>query len=124
MDDDEIKHHIHEGIILPAQAFKQAISQQPIDMKQFPQGPIYTHALNTLRPAFDAYDEGYSFDERRLYYDVKRNPVNHFMAFYQLPRLFEHRGLPVFNCFPLRRSWLPRYITTDSKILCQSILGI
>ncbi|ORE22624.1 hypothetical protein BCV71DRAFT_171581, partial [Rhizopus microsporus] len=71
-----------------------------------------------------AYDEGYNFGEQGLYYDVKCNPVNHFMAFYQLSRLFERLSLPVFNCFPLQRLWSPRYVTIDSNILCQNILGI
>ncbi|ORE03442.1 hypothetical protein BCV72DRAFT_213215 [Rhizopus microsporus var. microsporus] len=53
-----------------------------------------------------------------------RNPVNHFKAIYQLSRLFEHRCLPVFNYFSLHRSWSPCYVIIDSKILCQSILGI
>ncbi|ORE02656.1 hypothetical protein BCV72DRAFT_214831, partial [Rhizopus microsporus var. microsporus] len=75
-------------------------------------------ALNTLRPVFDAYDRGYNFGEQGLYYDVKRNPVSHFMAFYQLSRLFVHFGLPVFNYFPLRRPWSPCYVTIDSKIPC------
>ena len=124
MNDDEIKHRIRQDIILPAQTFKQAISQQPIDMEQVPQEPIYTRALHTLQPVFDAYDRGYNFGQQGLYYDVKRNPVNHFKAFYQLSRLFEHLGLPVFNCFPLRRSWSPCYVIIDSKTLCQNILGI
>ncbi|CEG75772.1 hypothetical protein RMATCC62417_10764 [Rhizopus microsporus] len=99
MDDGEIKHCIRQDTILPAQTFKQAISQQPINMEQFPQEPIYMDTLNTLRPVFDAYNGGYNFGERGLYYDVKRNPVNHFNIFYQISRLFEHRRLPVFNCF-------------------------
>ncbi|KAG1433923.1 hypothetical protein G6F57_021850 [Rhizopus arrhizus] len=124
MNDDEIKHRIRQDIILPAQTFKQAISQQPIDMEQVPQEPIYTRALHTLQPVFDAYDRGYNFGQQGLYYDVKRNPVNHFKAFYQLSRLFVRLGLPVFNCFPLRHSWSPCYVTIDSKILCQNILEI
>ncbi|ORE13294.1 hypothetical protein BCV71DRAFT_189483, partial [Rhizopus microsporus] len=64
------------------------------------------------------------FGQQGLYYDVKRNPVNHFKAFYQLSRLFERLCLPIINCFPLRRSWSPCYVTIDSKILCQNILEI
>ncbi|CEG75083.1 hypothetical protein RMATCC62417_10189 [Rhizopus microsporus] len=81
-------------------------------------------ALNTLQPVFDAYDEGYNFGEWGLCYDVKRNHVNHFKIFYQLSCLLKHLGLPVFICFPLRRSWSPCYVTIDSKIFCQNILGI
>ncbi|KAG1456573.1 hypothetical protein G6F46_007596 [Rhizopus delemar] len=44
------------------------------------------------------------------------------MAFYQLALLFEALKLPIFNCFPLRRTWIPAYATIDSKILCQNIL--
>ncbi|ORE03234.1 hypothetical protein BCV72DRAFT_257900 [Rhizopus microsporus var. microsporus] len=66
---------------------------------------------------------GYNFGEHGLYYDVKRNLVNHFKASYQLSRLFERLGLPAFSCFPLRRSWSPCYDITN-KILCQNILGI
>ncbi|PHZ09430.1 uncharacterized protein RHIMIDRAFT_240543, partial [Rhizopus microsporus ATCC 52813] len=70
MDDDEIKHRIRQDIFLPAQIFKQAISQQPIDMEQIPQEPIYMEALNTLRPVFDAYDRGYNFGEQGLLYSA------------------------------------------------------
>ncbi|CAO3658030.1 unnamed protein product [Rhizopus microsporus] len=143
MDDDEIKHRIRQDTILPAQTFKQAISQQPINMEQLSQAPIYMEALEALQSVFDAYNEGYNVGEQRLYYDAKRNPANHFKAFYQLSRLFEHLGLSVFNCFPLRCSWFPHYVTidsdvfdinhynnssilntTDSNILCQNILEI
>ncbi|CEG76128.1 hypothetical protein RMATCC62417_11065 [Rhizopus microsporus] len=61
MDDDEIKHRIRQDIFLPAQTFKQAISQQPIDMEQFTQELIYMEALEALQPVFDAYDRGYNF---------------------------------------------------------------
>ena len=44
------------------------------------------------------------------------------MAFYQLAHLFEALRLPIFNCSPLRRTWIPGYATIDSKILCQNIL--
>ncbi|CEG84132.1 hypothetical protein RMATCC62417_17978 [Rhizopus microsporus] len=102
------------------------IRQRTADLRRVlsEQGPIYREALDTFQPVFNAYDEGYNFGERGLYYDVKRNPVNHFKAFYQLSRLFEHLGLPVFSCFPLRRSWSLCCVTIDSKILCQNILGI
>jgi hypothetical protein len=44
------------------------------------------------------------------------------MVFYHLARLFEALRLPIFNCFPLRRTSIPGYATIDSKILCQNIL--
>ena len=50
MDDDEIKHRIRQDTILPARTFKQAISQQPINMEQLLQEPIYMKALEVLQP--------------------------------------------------------------------------
>ncbi|KAI7895167.1 uncharacterized protein EV154DRAFT_542092 [Mucor mucedo] len=60
----------------------------------------------------------------RIYYDSKARPVEHMRAFYELALSFIDIELPVFNCFPLRRSWIPCYTTIDSKILCQNILAL
>ncbi|KAG1168780.1 hypothetical protein G6F70_008920 [Rhizopus microsporus] len=66
------------------------------------------------------YYNDINFGQQGLYYDVKRNTINHFKAFYQLPRLFERLCLSVVNYFPLWRSWSPRYarvVDLDSKAL-------
>ncbi|KAI9476407.1 MAG: hypothetical protein EXX96DRAFT_596499 [Benjaminiella poitrasii] len=46
-----------------------------------------------------------------FFYDSKVNMVDHFSAFYELARVFVNLQLPV-------------YVTIDSKILCQNILGL
>ncbi|KAG1150459.1 hypothetical protein G6F37_002196 [Rhizopus arrhizus] len=53
----------------------------------------------------------------------KLTPCEYMMAIYHFARLFEALRLPIFNCFPLRRTWISEYATIDSKILCQNILG-
>ncbi|KAL4209166.1 hypothetical protein AB4K20DRAFT_1868819 [Rhizopus microsporus] len=62
------------------------------------------------------YYNDINFGQQGLYYDVKRNPVNHFKAFYKLSRLFERLGLPIVNCFPLRHSWSPCYSNAVDKL--------
>ncbi|CAO3671048.1 unnamed protein product [Rhizopus stolonifer] len=54
---------------------------------------------------------------------MKERTVDHMKAFYRLAQLFSVLNIPVFNCFPLRRSWSPCYATIDSKILCLNIMG-
>ncbi|KAG2193488.1 hypothetical protein INT47_005013 [Mucor saturninus] len=85
--------------------------------------PIYNNALETLRPVLTSYPVDYRFRGNSIYYDSKARPVEHMRAFYELALSFIDIELPVFNCFPLRRSWTPCYTTIDSKILCQNILG-
>ncbi|KAI7896240.1 uncharacterized protein EV154DRAFT_435263 [Mucor mucedo] len=101
---------------------------------------ITTHAYSLSKYIFlRAIQEDENFDIRqcincdffaevwlkltRIYYDSKARPVEHMRAFYELALSFIDIELPVFNCFPLRRSWIPCYTTIDSKILCQNILG-
>ncbi|KAI9470889.1 MAG: hypothetical protein EXX96DRAFT_453898, partial [Benjaminiella poitrasii] len=59
-----------------------------------------------------------------FFYDSKVNMVDHVSAFYELVRVFVNLQLPVYNYFPLRKLWPPSYVTIDSKILCQNILGL
>ncbi|KAG2211255.1 hypothetical protein INT47_006375 [Mucor saturninus] len=92
-----------------------------LDGEQF--GDPINNALETLRPVLTSYPVDYRFRGNSIYYDSKARPVEHMRAFYELALSFIDIELPVFNCFPLRRSWIPCYTTIDSKILCQNILG-
>ncbi|KAG2196872.1 hypothetical protein INT47_011392 [Mucor saturninus] len=86
--------------------------------------PIYNNALETLRSVLTSHPVDYQFRGNSIYYDPKaRLLVEHRRAFDELVISFIYIELPVFNCFPLRRSWARCYTTIDSKILCQNILG-
>ncbi|KAG0786634.1 hypothetical protein G6F16_008592 [Rhizopus arrhizus] len=86
------------------------------------QDPIYNQALQRLTSILTSYPVRHTFEQNNIYYDAKANLCEYMMSFYQLARLFETHRLPIFNCFPLRRTWIPGYATIDSKILCQNIL--
>ncbi|KAJ2383377.1 hypothetical protein GGI23_007153, partial [Coemansia sp. RSA 2559] len=84
--------------------------------------PIAVQALEQLRPIFSTYGPGYKPAEGNIYYDVKKNPRAHAAAFFQMARFLQDRGEHVFQCFPLRRSFIPAHITLDTKTLCDTFL--
>ncbi|KAI8047621.1 hypothetical protein BDF21DRAFT_326393, partial [Thamnidium elegans] len=58
-----------------------------------------------------------TYKKSSILYDVATHPANHFKAFYKLVQLFEERKLKQFNCFPLRTTFIPSYLTLDSKVV-------
>ncbi|KAG2196762.1 hypothetical protein INT47_009653 [Mucor saturninus] len=125
VDPKIIEDLIFQDVTQTAKNFKMAITTRPTNMTLLPQNSqVEINAYNALRPVSDSYGTSNSFKKRSIYYDAKAQPVNHFMAFVQLARLFETLGLSPFRCFPLRRSWFLGYVQIDSKILCQNILNI
>ncbi|KAK9693900.1 hypothetical protein K7432_013685 [Basidiobolus ranarum] len=43
-------------------------------------------------------------------------------AFYMLPKIYEDNNMKSFNCFPLRKGFIPSYMTIDTNILNYHIL--
>ena len=119
--EDQIKKALRTEIYVPASKFKEAISRRPV--REASIDSKFTDAYTAIKPILNAYPEDYEFEKDSLYYDVKANQCQHFYAFYQLALLCEKIKIKSFNCFPLRRSWIPCYITIDTKILCHNILG-
>jgi hypothetical protein len=120
VDNEVISSKVYEQITLLAKQFKEILVSRIVDpssIKLLFQDPIYNQALQRLTPILTSYPVRYTFEQNNIYYDVKANPCEHMMAFYQLACLFEALRLPIFNCFPLCRTWIPGYTTIDSKIL-------
>ncbi|KAG1457056.1 hypothetical protein G6F55_006147 [Rhizopus delemar] len=57
-----------------------------------------------------------------IYYDAMASPKNHFKAFFRLAELSEDEQMKQFACFPLRTTFIPCYMTLDSKIIHYHIL--
>ncbi|KAJ2209605.1 hypothetical protein EV179_006552, partial [Coemansia sp. RSA 487] len=76
-----------------------------------------------LEPVLTAYDNDYGFEEEGLYYDIKAHPKKHFKAFCCLAVLLEINDSRSFQCFPLRKSFVPMHIEIDITVLCKSIMG-
>ncbi|KAJ1781338.1 hypothetical protein LPJ59_007069, partial [Coemansia sp. RSA 2399] len=84
--------------------------------------PVAVYALEKLRPIFQTYAHRYKPAENNIYYDIKQSPQMHAAAFFQMACFLQERGERVFQCFPLRHSFVPAHITLDTKALCNTFL--
>ncbi|KAJ1787206.1 hypothetical protein LPJ59_005776, partial [Coemansia sp. RSA 2399] len=84
--------------------------------------PVAVYALEKLRPIFQTYARRYKPAENNIYYDIKQSPQTHAAAFFQMARFLQERGERIFQCFPLRRSFVPAHITLDTKALCNMFM--
>ena len=60
-------------------------------------------------------------DNNYLLSDVKNNPLYYLPALVKMSREIELKNKPTFNCFPLRKSLIPKYIKIDTTTLAQML---
>ncbi|KAJ1895708.1 hypothetical protein LPJ81_004902 [Coemansia sp. IMI 209127] len=84
--------------------------------------PVAVYALEKLRPIFQTYAHRYKPAENNIYYDIKQSPQTHAAAFFQMAHFLQERGERIFQCFPLRHSFVPAHITLDTKALCNTFM--
>ncbi|CAO3702794.1 unnamed protein product [Rhizopus stolonifer] len=82
---------------------------------------IYTHKDEYLRQTLYAPIKLTNAQQIALYEDTKIYR-RHLRAFYFLAKICEEGKIKSFNCFPLRKSLIPCYITIDTKILDYHVL--
>ncbi|KAJ1666524.1 hypothetical protein IW140_004629 [Coemansia sp. RSA 1813] len=118
---DEIKEAYEDQIWKPGRELKEAIKHRNTVL------PVITvgdkNIGDMLEPVLTAYDNDYKFEEEGIYYDIKAQPKKHFKAFCCLVVLLEMNNYRSFQCFPLRKSFVPMHIEIDTKILCRSIMS-
>ncbi|GAA5806514.1 hypothetical protein HPULCUR_012049 [Helicostylum pulchrum] len=79
--------------------------------------------INTIRSFIGCYSEDYKFEKGSIFYDCKANPVKHLRAYYQIAKTCEAlQGGKSINCFPIRTTFIPCYMTIDTLILNTQIL--
>ncbi|KAI7895473.1 uncharacterized protein EV154DRAFT_573288 [Mucor mucedo] len=113
-----IKTAIRKEVYQPCNQVKQAIAKKEIPER----GLLDAQSLEVLAMFYASYTENYSFQRNSVYYDVKARPENHFKAFFKLAVMFEAKKMKMFTCFPLRTTFIPCYMTLDSKIIHHHIL--
>ncbi|KAJ2089965.1 hypothetical protein IW138_003095, partial [Coemansia sp. RSA 986] len=108
---DEIKEAYEDQIWKPGRELKEAIKHRNTIL------PVITvgdkNIGDMLEPVLTAYDDNYQFEEEDLYYDIKAHPKKHFKAFCCLAVLLETNDSRSFQCFPLRKSFVPMHIEID-----------
>ena len=117
--DEEIRDILQEEITQPATRFKLAVStkQQDINRADYDENPLQFADIIQ-----QAYPEDYQFQKDSIYYDVHANPSRHLFCYFKVAEFCENREMQSFQCFPLRKSWIPSYVTIDTTILRHHIL--
>ncbi|KAG1437678.1 hypothetical protein G6F56_012991 [Rhizopus delemar] len=93
------------------------------DINKLPKEFLSSSEIGTIQEFFNCYSADYKFGKSSIYYDCEANPVEHLRAFYYLANHCESKYSKPFNCFPLRRTFVPCYMTVDTYILNTQILG-
>ncbi|KAG1042688.1 hypothetical protein G6F43_011834 [Rhizopus delemar] len=113
-----IKEAIRNKIYRPCNQVKLAIAK-----KEMPEvGLLDDQSRTQYNDFLSSYPEDYTFQKNSIYYDVMASPKNHFKAFFRLAELSEAEQTKQFACFPLRSTFIPCYMTLDSKIIHYHIL--
>ncbi|EIE85196.1 hypothetical protein RO3G_09906 [Rhizopus delemar RA 99-880] len=113
-----IKEAIRKTIYRPCNRVKLAIAK-----KEMPEvGLLDDQSRTQFNDFLSSYPEDYTFQKNSIYYDVMASPKNHFKAFLRLAQLSEAEQTKQFACFPLRSTFIPCYMTLDSKIIHYHIL--
>ncbi|KAG1436532.1 hypothetical protein G6F56_012843 [Rhizopus delemar] len=83
---------------------------------------VNSSEIGTIQGFFSCYSADYKFGKNSIYYDCVANPVEHLRAYYYLANHCESKYNKPFNCFPLRKTFVPCYMTIDMYILNTQIL--
>ncbi|KAG1586484.1 hypothetical protein G6F47_011202 [Rhizopus delemar] len=113
-----IKEAIRKKIYRSCNQVKLAFAK-----KEMPEvGLLDDQSRTQLNDFLSSYPEDYTFQKNSIYYDVMASPKNHFKAFFRLAELSEAEQTKQVACFPLRSTFIPCYMTLDSKIIHYHIL--
>ncbi|KAI9354997.1 hypothetical protein BD770DRAFT_412005 [Pilaira anomala] len=117
----ETKTKIKSNILEPATQLKLAISSRDISRipKEFQDQKAI---INCIKDIFSAYPETYKFKKDSIYYDAIANPGKHLLAYFKLAEICEANKFKLFQCFPVRKTFIPPYMTIDTMILNNHIL--
>ena len=108
-----IKEAIRKKVYEPCNQVRQCITK-----KEMPESALLGDQARTqVNELLSMYAVEYRFRKDSIFYDVAANPENHFKAFFKIAELSETNQMKAFACFPIRTTFIPSYMTLDSKIL-------
>ncbi|PHZ13047.1 uncharacterized protein RHIMIDRAFT_306090 [Rhizopus microsporus ATCC 52813] len=99
---------------------KTHVSSRKIN--DLPRDLLSSQDVDIIHDIFSSYSPNYQFTKGSIYYDCKVNVLKHLKAFYKISSMCEILQGKLFNCFPLRRAFIPSYMTIDTLILNTQIL--
>ncbi|KAI9256066.1 hypothetical protein EDC94DRAFT_586909 [Helicostylum pulchrum] len=119
VDKEGISKNLFERVYSPLKRIKQAVEKKEMPDDTDINDPYTREKIETV---LKSYPDDYTFQRKSIFYDVKARPANHFKAFMRIAGLFALEGITQFACFPLRTTFIPCYMTLDSKIVHFHIL--
>ncbi|KAI8052606.1 uncharacterized protein B0P05DRAFT_562139 [Gilbertella persicaria] len=107
---------------IASQCTKEKMNISLRNITELPAHLFNSQEVGILQQFFDCYPSGTYFKKNSIYYDCKADPSKHLKAFYHLTQCSESLYNKPFNCFPLRRTFIPSYMTIDTYIVNTQIL--
>ncbi|KAI8082663.1 uncharacterized protein B0P05DRAFT_537931 [Gilbertella persicaria] len=107
---------------IASQCIKVKMNISLRNITELPAHLFDSQEVGILQQFFDCYPSDTHFKKNSIYYDCKADPSKHLKAFYYLTRCSESLYNKSFNCFPLRRTFIPSYMTIDTYIVNTQIL--
>ncbi|ORE08235.1 hypothetical protein BCV72DRAFT_303884 [Rhizopus microsporus var. microsporus] len=118
--EEEIKKTIKTDVLDVCHKLKMEISAKKLPTLT---ANFLTETItNQIQSFLNVYPDKYNFAKNSIYYDVKAKPQQHLQAYYMLAKICEENNSKSFSCFPLRKGFIPGYMTIDAKILNYHIL--
>ncbi|ORE05770.1 hypothetical protein BCV72DRAFT_336368 [Rhizopus microsporus var. microsporus] len=111
---------IVKTIVEQCNKVKMYVSSRKIN--DLPRDLLSSQDVDIIHDIFSSYPLNYQFVKGLIYYDCKANALKHLKAFYKISSMCEILQEKSFNCFPLRRIFIPSYMTIDTLILNTQIL--
>lgn len=116
---EEINKALRDQVYKPCDQMKLSVSRKEMP----PVSLLDIQSIHQLKAFFSCYPDDYIFQKDPIYYDVKIKPEYHFKAFFKMAEMLETQKNETFACFPLRTTFIPCYMTIDSKIVHHHILN-
>jgi hypothetical protein len=118
--EEEIKKTIKTDVLDVCHKLKMEVSYKKLPT--LPANFLTETATNQIQSFLNVYPDKYNFAKNSIYYDVKAKPQQHLRAYCMLAKICEENNSRSFNCLPLRKGFIPCYMTIDAKILNYHIL--
>jgi hypothetical protein len=86
-------------------------------------GMEFVEALRCIAGVLKAADHG-NYHRDSLTIDITEHPERHLQTMYELSQVNERMGFSAFQCFPIKRSFIPSSIPLDIGIVASHISGV
>ncbi|KAI7905635.1 uncharacterized protein BX663DRAFT_583747 [Cokeromyces recurvatus] len=117
---NDIKKIISDEITKPLTQLKLSLASG--NTQSMPVALLDNKGVKLIKEFFGTYGLPCEFMKASIYYDCKAQPLKHLEAYYKMAKYCEELGYKSFMCFPLRRTYVPCYMTIDTLIVNNHIL--